>query len=78
MVPAPDPRAAFRPCQGQFHSRSRLVSVTRERCPLSGLTPFQDLYINTYTTFRKLHLFPSCEGSTPTLLGPLESANLNQ
>jgi hypothetical protein len=27
--------------------------------------------------FWKLDLFPSSEGETPTLLGPLERANLN-
>jgi hypothetical protein len=45
-----------------------------------GLCPSSDIPKNTKnTTFRKLDLLPSAgEGwETPTLLGPLERANLN-
>jgi hypothetical protein len=43
-------------------------------CPSSGILEIKN------TTFRKLDLFPSSgerDRETPTLLGPLERANLN-
>jgi hypothetical protein len=45
---------------------------------VSGLCPSSGILNTTEKTFRKLDLFPSSgEGKkTPTLLGPLERANL--
>jgi hypothetical protein len=50
----------------QFDSFSRTLSIFRYSKKLES------------TKFRKLDLFPSSgKGETPTLLGPLERANLN-
>jgi hypothetical protein len=68
------------PCERTEVATRRLVKCTTNARNywVFGLCPSPSTLKLEYTTFRRLDLLPSSgEGEAPTLLGPLESANLN-
>jgi hypothetical protein len=68
--PSPLPSFIYiRHCENHFESQNYWVS---ERCPSSGILKTREHRFGKWVCFR-----PQLSGETPTVLGPLERANLS-